>query len=255
MTIDGDDIRQEIPQRYDDVRLVSLWSPGRFVAHVGASTARAFLQSGSPPRATVPGIVDRVVLSPDRRTAIGLTSFRIYRYDTARPESPVVLLTDLAQPDAWYPQTLTLARASATPATARPAARLTFALHGLLWATDATGRVRLVRKLQPDDGSIRRLSGIAVPQWSPHGDRILYFDASRFRGFVSVTDIAGTGRRISDQDAAGPFPTWSPDGNVAYTDLISSFDSAGFAADGEVRIVDPATGARVATYRARDIAF
>jgi hypothetical protein len=72
---------------------------------------------------------------------------------------------------------------------------------------------------------------------------------------VFVTDVTGTGGRLSDQDAAGPFPTWSPDGNVAYTDLVGSFDSAGFGADGEVRIVTPTNGARVVTYRAREVAF
>ncbi|MDP9319477.1 MAG: hypothetical protein M3P16_00085 [Chloroflexota bacterium] len=258
MTIDGGDVRQELPQPYDDVRLVTEWSPGRFVVHQGASTALAFLASTQPGAlATIPGVIDRVVFSPDRRVAIGLSGSRIVRYDTARPEAPVVLLSDVTQPDAWYPDTVTLARASATPAPVRPIARYVFPLHGLLWATDATGGVHLVRPLAPDDGSIRRLSGIALPQWSPRGDdrRILVFDVSRFRGSVFVTDVTGTATQLSDQDAAGPFPTWSPDGNVAYTDLISSFDSATFGADGEVRIVTPTSGARVATYKAREVAF
>ena len=254
MTIDGGDVRQEIPQPNDDVRLVTQWSPGRFVVHRGASTALAFLASGQP-LATIPGVIDRVVFSPDRRVAIGLSGSQIVRYDTARPEAPVVLLSDVTQPDAWYPDTVTFARASATPAPVRPIARYVFRLNGLLWAMDATGGVHLVRPLAPDDGSIRRLSGIALPQWSPRGDRILVFDVSRFRGSVFVTDVTGPATRLSDQDAAGPFPTWSPDGNVAYTDLLFSFDSAGFGAAGEVRIVDPANGARVTTYRAREIAF
>jgi Tol biopolymer transport system component len=254
MTIDGGDVRQEIPQPNDDVRLVTQWSPGRFVVHQGASTALAFLASGQP-LATIPGVIDRVVFSPDRRVAIGLSGSRIVRYDTARPEAPVVLLSDVTQPDAWYPDTVTLARASATPAPVRPIARYVFRLHGLLWTMDATGGVHLVRPLAPDDGSIRRLSGIALPQWSPRGDRILVFDVSRFRGSVFVTDVTGTATRLSDQDAAGPFPTWSPGGDVAYTDLLFSFDSAGFGAAGEVRIVNPTSSARVATYRAREIAF
>src|SRR5205814_1091878 len=114
---------------------------------------------------------------------------------------------------------------------------------------------RLVRALAPDDGSIRRLSGLALPQWSPRGDRILYFDTSRNRGAVFVTDLTGGADRLSDQNAAGPFPAWSPDGNVAYTALIGSFDSAGFGADGEVRIVSPTSGGRIVTYRAREVAF
>jgi Tol biopolymer transport system component len=257
LTLDGGDIRQETAQAYDDVRLVARWPTGRFVVHQGASTALAFLADGQPPIDTTLGVVDRVVFSPDRRTAIGLTGSRIFRYDTAQPNTPVVLLSDVAQPDAWYPETVTIARASPAPAQARPAARYTFSLGGLIWATDATGGLSLLRQMQANDLDLRRLSGVAVPQWSPGGDRIVYFDvlASSFRGAVFVTDVTGTGGRLSDQDAVGPFPTWSPDGNVAYTDLVASFDSAGFGADGEVRIVTPTNGARVATYRAREIAF
>jgi hypothetical protein len=252
--IEGGDVRQEVPQPYDDIRLVTQWSPGRFVVHQGASTALSFLASGQP-LATIPGVIDRVVFSPDHRTAIGVSASRIVRYDTARPEAPVVLLSDVTQPDAWYPGTITLARTATTAATARPLASYAFAMHGLLWTMGPSGYVLFARRLAPDDGSIRRLSGIALPQWSSHGDRILYFDVSRFRGSVFVTDVAGTAVRISDQDAAGPFPTWSPDGNVAYTDLISSFDSAGFGADGEIRIVSPANATRVTTYKAREVAF
>jgi len=257
LTLDGGDIRSEIPQVYGDVRLAGQWSPGRYLAHQGASTALVFLSSGQPPLVTVPGVVDRVVFSPDRRTAIGLASSRIVRYDTAQPDNPVLLLSDVTQPDAWYPKTVTVARSSPAPAGPRPAARYAFAFGGMIWATDATGQVRLLRQLQAGEAEIRRLSGVAVPQWSPGGDRIVYFDvlASSFRGAVFVTDLTGTGGRLSDQDAAGPFPAWSPDGNVAYTDLISSFDSAGFGADGELRIVSPTNSARVTTYKAREIAF
>jgi hypothetical protein len=85
----------------------------------------------------------------------------------------------------------------------------------------------------------------------------VYFDVlgNSFRGAVFVTDATGTGGRLSDQDAAGPFPTWTPDGNVAYTDLVASFDSAGFGADGEVRIVSATNGGTVTTYHAREVAF
>jgi hypothetical protein len=257
MTLDGDDVRPETTRPYDDVRLVGKWPPpdGRYIAHPGASTTLAFLGASGQPIDTSIGALERVVFSPDRRTAIGLGPTRIYRYDTARPEQPVVLLSDVVMPDAWYPRTVTIARAPSTPVAAQPAARYAFALGGLIWATDTRGEVRLLQRLQPDDGSIRRLSGFAAPAWSPSGDRILSFDASRFRGAVFVTDLSGAVRRVSDQDAAGPFPRWSPAGDVAYTDLLFSFDSAGFGAAGEVRIVNPTSGARVATYPAREIAF
>ncbi len=257
LTLDGGDIRQETARAYDDVRLVTRWPDGRFVVHQGASTALAFLAEGQPPIDTTLGVVDRVAFSPDHRTAIGLTGSRIFRYDTAQPETPVVLLSDVIQPDAWYPVTVTIARSVPAPVTPRPTARYTFALGGLLWVADATGGVRRLRQLQASDVDLRRLSGVAVPQWSPSGDRIVYFDVlpNSFRGAVFVTDVTGTGGVLSDQDAVGPFPTWAPDGNVAYTDLVSSFDSVGFGADGEVRIVSPTNSARVATYKAREIAF
>lgn len=257
LTLDGGDIRQETAQAYDDVRLVARWPDGRFVVHQGASTALAFLANGQPPIDTTLGVVDRVAFSPDRRTAIGLTGTRIFRYDTAQPATPVVLLSDVVQPDAWYPQTVTIARSSPAPAAARPTGRYTFALGGLLWAMDATGGVRLLRQLQASDVDLRPLSGVAIPQWSPRGDRILYFDllARSFAGAVFVTDVTGTGGRLSDQDPAGPFPAWTPDGNVAYTDLVGTFGSAGFGADGEVRIVTPTNGTRVTTYHAREVAF
>ena len=256
LTIDGGDVRQELPQLYDDVRLVTRWSSGLFVVHQGASTALAFLAGGKPPLAAIPGVVDRVVFSPDRRAAIGLTSSRIVRYDTAQPDRPVVLLTDVTQPDAWYPETTSIARSfPSTPAQAGPVARTTFALGGLIWATDRTGEVRLVRRLQRDDGSLGRLGSIAAPQWSPRGDRILYVDASRFRGSAFVTDVTGAGGQLSEQDAVGPFPAWTPDGSVAYTDLIGARDSAGFWQDSEVRVVSPTSGARITTYEGREIAF
>jgi WD40-like Beta Propeller Repeat len=257
LTLDGGDIRPETTQVYDDVRLAGRWPDGRFVVHQGASTALAFLAEGQPPIDTTLGVIDRVAFSPDRRTAVGLTGSRIFRYDTAHPDTPVVLLSDVVQPDAWYPQTITIARSSPAPAAARPTGRYAFALGGLLWSMDATGGVRLLRQLQASDVDLRPLSGIAIPQWSQSGDRIIYFDllANSFRGAVFVTDETGTGGRLSDQDPVGPFPTWSPDGNVAYTDLVGTFGSAGFGADGEVRIVTPTNGARVTTYHAREVAF
>lgn len=257
MTLDGGDVRQETTQPYDDIRLVGRWPTGRFMVHQGASTSLAFLASGQPPLDTIIGVIDRVAFSPDRRSAIGLGASRIFRYDVTQPDQPVLLLSDVAQPDAWYPQNVAIARSAPSSTSAAPKARYTFALHGLIWATDAAGGLHLVRRLQTDAASLRRLGGVAVPQWSPRGDRIVYFDllANSFAGAVFVTDATGTGGRLSDQDAAGPFPSWSPDGNVAYADLIGTRDSSGFGADGEVRIVTPTNASRVATYHAREIAF
>ncbi len=256
MTLDGGDMKQETTQVYDDVRLVTRWPTGRFVVHQGASTALAFLSAGTPPIDTTLGVTDRIVFAPDRRTGIGLTTTRIYRYDVSQPDKPVVLLSDVAQPDAWYPNTIIVARSSSPPAAVRPAARYVFALGGLLWNT-AFGYVRETRELGTDDRGLRRLSGVAVPQWSPKGDRILYFDvpANSFAGVVFVADATGNGTRISDLDASGPFPVWTPEGNVAYARLIGARDSAGFAAEGEVRIVSPTGGAPITTYKAREIAF
>jgi Tol biopolymer transport system component len=254
-TRDGDDLRPETTRLYDDLRLVTRWPNGPFVAHPGASTALVFLGDSSQPIDTTIGVVDRVVFSPDRRAAIGFSGTRIFRYDTARPDQPVVLLSDVVQPDAWYPRPVAVPRSSPPRPHVGPAARYVFVFAGLIWATDSTGEVRRLRQLQANDRDLDRLGGVAIPQWSPRGDRVLYFDLSRNRGLVFVSDLTGTGGRLSDLDAAGPFPTWSPDGNAAYTTFIGSPDSTGFGDDGTVFIVTPTNGARVASYRAREIAF
>ena len=259
MTLDGGDVRQETALQYDDLRLAGRWPGGRFLVHQSASTSLALLTVGQGTITTVSGVIDRVTFSPDRRTAIGLNPNRIFRYDVSQPDQPVLLLSDVAQPDAWYPQTpVSIAASPPAVATAGPKVRYTFALHGIVWATDAAGGVHFVRRFQTDAQSLRRLGAVAVPQWSPRGDRIVYFDvlANSVQGAVFVTDATGSGTRVSDpQDTAGPFPMWSPDGNVAYTQLLGTRDPAGFGADAEVRVVTPTNGSRIATYRAREIAF
>lgn len=253
LTLDGGDIRQETSQSFDDLRLAGRWPTGRFLVHQSASTSLALLA----PLETVGGVIDRVVFSPDRRTAIGVNVNRIFRYDVTRPDQPVLLLSDVVFPDAWYPQTVVPAVSSPSPAPAGPKARYTFALHGAIWATDASGATQFVRKLQTDAGSLRRIGGVALPQWSPRADRIVYFDVitNSVQGAVFVTDTAGSTARVGDlQDTAGPFPTWAPDGNVAFTQLVGTRDPAGFGADAEARIVTPGN-ARIATYRGREIAF
>ena len=225
MTLDGGDVRQETTRGVDDIRLAGRWPTGPFMVHQGASTALALLGAGQAPLETIPGVIDRVAFSPDRRTAIGLDQTRIVRYDVTRPDQSVLLLGDVVQPDAWYPQTVTIARSLPSPIVAGPTARYTFALHGVVWATDSSGGVHFVRRLQTDAASLRRLGGVAVPQWSPRGDRIVYFDvlANSVQGAIFVTDATGSGPRISDlQDTAGPFPTWSPDGSIAYAQFIGT---------------------------------
>jgi hypothetical protein len=122
----------------------------------------------------------------------------------------------------------------------------------------------VVGRLISDSDWLERLGGSAIPQWSPNGDRILYFDLLErpWRGMAYVTDLSGAVRRVSDesppgtpQDAAGPFPGWTPDGNVAYTAFIGTLDSVSFGAVGAVRIVTPTSTAPIATYPGREIAF
>jgi hypothetical protein len=198
------------------------------------------------------------VFSPDRRTAIGMNATRIVRYDTAHPEAPVVLLGDIAQPDAWYPETISLAR---TPAQVvpRPAARYAFALHGIVWATDRDGVPKRIATLDTDDRSLRRLGGSAIPQWSPVGNRVLYFDvrANSFAGAAIVVDLDADmiARMGEPLIAVVPFPTWTPEGYVAYANLVGSRDSATFGVDGDLRTSLPSGGGSLARYAAREAAF
>jgi hypothetical protein len=127
-----------------------------------------------------------------------------------------------------------------------------------VWATDAQGTPRRIATLDTDDRSLRRLSGSAIPQWSPLGDRILYFDVrgNSFAGTALVADLSGVTRRMGDpQLAVDPFPTWTPDGYVAYAILSGSRDSATFGADGQLFIALPSSGGSVAQYAGREAAF
>ncbi|HEX9495937.1 MAG TPA: hypothetical protein VGA38_09275, partial [Candidatus Limnocylindria bacterium] len=260
-TVDAGEPRLETAQRYDDIRLVGRWPNGPFIANQGASTALSFLgAAGIPPIDQRIGIVERVVFSPDRRTAIGLTFGRIDRYDTAHPDSPVVLLSDVFQPDAWYPSPLpTAVRASPSPA-ARPApsGRFTFAMHGLVWVTDSRGVARVIAKLESDDRSLRRLGGSAIPQWSPSGDHVLFFDvqAGSFAGAAYVSDLTAATVQFGDRNIPiAPFPTWTPDGHVAYAALLGTRDSASFGSDAEIRVGPPSARGFVALFTGREVAF
>ncbi len=258
-TIDGD-LQPETSGTYDDVRLAGRWADGRYLAYAGASVALAFLgPSGPELLSSSVGVVERVVLSADRRTAIAFSGARIIRYDLGRPDAPTVLLDGVLQADAWFPRTVVPARASPSPSpVTAPPARYAFALAGLLWVTDATGETRAIRRLQGagDERSFRRVGAAPLPQWSPGGERLLYFDfPSGFAGAVYITAPNGSAPvRLSDADATGPWPAWTADGNVALATLVSSRDSASFGADGEVRVVT-ASGARVATFRGREVAI
>ena len=258
VTTDGGDPRMETTQTYDDVRLVGRWPDGRYYVHQGASAALVFL--GGSGQALIDarlGVVERILIAPDKRSAVGAAGTRILRYDTAEPQRPVVLLDSIAQPDAWFPRVVIQSRASPRPAVERPAARYAFVLGGFLWTMDQNGEARIVARSAFADGS-SRFGGLSPSaQWSADGDRILFFDVlPQAYGSVSVVDQRGNAQKVSAQDAAGPGPAWTPEGQVAYADLVGARDSNALGAVGEVRIVRPAEPLQpVLTYPAREIAF
>lgn len=258
VTVDGGDARMETTQTYDDVRLAGRWPDGRYYAHQGASIALAFLGgSGQQLIDARLGIVDRILVAPDKRSAVGSAGTRIVRYDTAEPQRPTVLLDNVAQPDAWFPRDVVTSRAAPAAAATRPAARYAFVVGGFLWTMDANGDAKVVARSGFPDGSSSRFSVLApFAQWSPAGDRILFFDVlPQAYGFVNVVDPRGNAIKVSGEDAAGPAPAWTPDGNVAYANLAGARDSSTLGAAGEVRIVAAADPTQpLLTYRAREVA-
>ena len=110
---DGSDLRAE--RRIEvggDLRLDGIWPDGRYLMHVRADQTQFLVGPRSTSLASS-SLLRRVVVSPDRRTAIGFGGSRVVRIDLSRGLSPaqgafVVLLDAVISADAW-------ARRSALP--------------------------------------------------------------------------------------------------------------------------------------------
>src|SRR5688572_7516418 len=246
MSLDGSDLRRETNNVMDDVRLDGRYGQGRYLAHRGSSQLQVLLSEGVNIPAIDAGPVERAIVAPDGRSAIGFSANRIIRFDLVRGAalgtfgSPSVMLDSVAGGDVWYPRA-TPAAAVPVPRAGGPAARYAFNLGGHLWSMGPDGVGSFLRARTSLAG--RRN---VLPAWSPDGDRLLAIQLAG-QGLAGVTaatpvavtiDRAGSVRPYAESRAATAIPSWSPAGD-AFAVVVDrrGVDATSSQADLEVRFV------------------
>lgn len=244
---DGSDVRREAAWELNDVRLDARLPDGRYLVHRGSSAAQATVSEDVQLLPTDAGVIERVRLAPDGRSAFGFTLERIVRIDLARlsatpPASPAgsvsVFLDTSGESDVWFPSQLSLARGGARAAAA-PATRYAFALGGHVWQMEG-GVASLLRV-----GPLLRRTQVPPPRWSPAGDHLLLMEQAGI-AFASATLVAvaidrnGVATRLERSTAAARSFAWSPDGGqLAVVVDARGVSGVGIDAQLEVRFLDP----------------
>jgi len=246
MSIEGSGLRRETQNVIDDVRLDGRYGQGRYLAHRGSSQLQVLLSEGVNIPAIDAGPVERAIVTPDGRSAIGFSANRIIRFDLVRGaalgtfSSPTVMLDSVAGGDVWYPRSPPVA-AQLSPPTGAPAARYAFSLGGHLWSIAPDGVASFLRARTSLVG--RRN---VLPTWSPQGDRLLAIQLAGqgLAGVTAATPIAvslgrdGNVRPYIESRAATAIPSWSPAGD-AFAVVVDrrGVDATSAQADLEVRFV------------------
>ncbi len=207
----------------DDLRLDGRWPDGRVLVHRG--TAPVQLLGGFADLASVSstaGLIERVVVAQDKRSAIAFTRTRIIRLDLSKPGTigSTVLFDPASDADAWFPSTIVVARpAPAALAAEPPAARYVFALGGALWSMDAGGNAAPLR-VGTSNVDTRRRIPLPLPAWSPKGDLLLTTEfAPRLQtqfslGAVTIGRSGQTVRLAALGQVGLGSVAWSPDGTA-----------------------------------------
>ncbi len=263
MTAEGQDLRrEEAILGTDSFRLDGTWTGVGYLLHRGTSPEQ--LLAGKGAMIALPasgGQIERMQVSPDRRFALAFAGSNVLRLDIAPSGSvadTVVLLGSVAQGDAWFPRTATLAHV--TPATVDvPAARYVFSLGGHLWTMGADGAPTLLRATNANGQVARRFMALPAPRWSPSGDRILTLEPF-IVGSLSLQLIPvaisrdGTVRRYTTLSSVGTAYSWSPDGRqFAVTALATATsDPSVLARQLSVFVIDASSGAVARTLAGRE---
>ena len=259
-TIDGEDLRREQSLDPDSFRLDGQW-PGGFLLHRGTNPAQVAFSKGIVELPTNAGLIERLSVSADRHFAIGLAGGNLVRVDitsAGAPGSAVVLLGSVTQGDAWFPHAAALARITPSKADV-PTARFVFALGGHLWTMGSDGVPSLLRAGNQNSQTLRRFSTIAVPQWSPSGDRVLTVEslapgASAFQLIAVTIDRAGQVKRYSAPSSIGRLPTWSPDGTQISLVALPAADGdpVVLSSDLSILLIEAASSTTKATIPGRE---
>ncbi len=220
-TLDGGDVRRETLTELNDVRLDARLPDGRYLVHRGGASVQSVAGEEVEALPTNAGLIQRLRLAPDGRTAYGFTREQIVHLDLTKvgltpPASPdptaTVFLDTSGDADVWFPTPLpTLARSAEVPL-ADPAARYAFTLGGHLWQVGHGTKPELLRPSQ----SIRR-TFLPLPRWSPAGTHLFALEQAGFGAPTTaligvVVDTEGEQIRVADTYAAGRSFAWAPDG-------------------------------------------
>ncbi|MEK7862713.1 MAG: hypothetical protein AAB295_05545, partial [Chloroflexota bacterium] len=253
MTADGEDLRREnVVLEQGSFRLDGFWPAGGYLLHRGTNAAQIALLKDRPVELpTSAGVIERLRVAPDQRSAIGFAGANVVRMalrENGAVANTVVLLGSVGQGDVWFPRTTSLARI--TPAKVDvPAARYAFALGGHLWSMDPKGVPSLLRSGSANAQTLRRFS-LGPPQWSPTGDRLLTVESlgsgsSAFQLIAVAIERDGAVRRYTTPSSVGPTATWSPDGSqfaVVGQSRTTSQDPVVLSSNLVVSVIDTPSG-------------
>lgn len=248
MRTDGSDVKRETQGVLDDARIVARYAPGQYLGHRGSSQLQVLIAERvvSPPIDAGP--VERIIVAPDARSAIGFSATRIVRFDLVRAApagtfpTPTVMLDSVFGGDVWHPRPARPAAAAVAERAQRPDARYAFTLGGHLWTMGPDGIASFLRAGSLQTG--RRAP--PPPPWSPTGERLLMLQLAG-PGVAGVTpstpiavsiDRAGGARTYAESRAATGTPSWSPGGD-AFAVVVDGrgVDGAGAQAELEVRFL------------------
>lgn len=262
---DGSDVRRETTWDVSDIRLDARLPDGRYLAHRGTSNALGTVSDDVDLLPSAAGVVERVRVAPDGRTAYGFTSDKILRIDLTRlvigpaptgtPTSAMSVFLDTnGEADVWFPTQLSLARGGARPP-ATPAARYAFSLGGHVWLLEG-GVASLLHA-----GPVLRRTPTPAPRWSPGGDRVLVIEqggpnVASTSLVATVVERTGATTRIAQTVGAGRSFAWSPTG----TEVAIAVDrrgQSGTASDAqlEIRFFDPTGRSTRSAVNASEVAW
>lgn len=230
---DGSGLRRETNEPLTDVRLDARYGQGRYLAHRATSQLQLLLGDGLTRPPSDAGAVERAIVAPDGRSAIGFAGSRIVRFRvepatdpmqavrqalSGNFTAPTVMLDSVRSGDVWHPRVTPGTPAPPPAGAGRPAARYAFTLGGRLWLMDPDGTASFLRA--GASGSGRRPA--LTPLWSPSGDRLLTLELAGpgLEGVTAATPLAVTVDLKGDvtpylpSRAATGTPTWSPAGDA-----------------------------------------
>ena len=261
---DGSDVRREASWEVNDIRLDARLPDGRYLVHRGSTNAQGTVTDDVVNLPAGAGVIERLRVAPDGRSAYGFTSERILRVDLTKlgaapatqgaNEAASVFLDTSGEADVWFPTQLSLARGGER-SPAAPAARYAFQLGGHVWQMDG-GVATLLRA-----GPLARRTATPTPKWAPGGDRLVVLEQAGAdrppTTLVAIAiDKAGGATRLTSTVGAGRSLAWAP-GGAEVAVAVDKKGVSGIASDAqlEIRFFDPTGRATRASVAANEIAW